>query len=85
VYVFYSIQPGGQFLLAQASVSYALIALSGPLPARFPSKVIGGSGATVIGVHCSAYGLMLSVILPPILITALLFLSIMGCHILMRT
>jgi len=28
-----STQPGSQFLLAQASMSYALIALSGPVPA----------------------------------------------------
>jgi len=47
----YSTLPGSQFLLAQASMIYALIALSGPESA-IPGEVIAGFGATVTGgVH----------------------------------
>jgi len=34
----------------QASMSYALTALSGPQPARLPGEVTAGSDATVTGV-----------------------------------
>jgi len=40
-------EPGGQFLLVQTSMPYALTALSGPESARLPGEVIAGSGATV--------------------------------------
>jgi len=73
-------QPGGQFLVAQASMHYALTALSDPKPALLPGEVIAGSGATVTGTVHMAYCYVFSGHPYSLRSQVLLFLSVMACQ-----